>query len=178
MSSVEAITNAIAQLPPVQVGSSRLAGGVRRASMGRTNRPGEQEGRLNAWPNVRLRSIRPGGRDLCDTPHDCGRLGVLRAIAGGGASLADDKYALLRSDPHHPSLHFKRVGRLWSVRVGQGYRSPGRRRWANLVLDRIARRIRPNNPRGVRPLTNTARCHTITESWQRGSQSCPGRCSA
>ena len=37
--------------------------------------------------------------------------------------LADGNYALLRTDPHHPSLHFKRVGRLWSVRVGIGYRA-------------------------------------------------------
>lgn len=37
--------------------------------------------------------------------------------------LADGNYKLLREDPHHPSLHFKRVGRLWSVRVGIGYRA-------------------------------------------------------
>ena len=38
-------------------------------------------------------------------------------------TLADDNYKLLQSDPRHPSLHFKRVGRLWSVRVGVGYRA-------------------------------------------------------
>ena len=35
--------------------------------------------------------------------------------------LADKNYALLKSDPSHASLHFKKVGRrkqLWSVRVG------------------------------------------------------------
>jgi hypothetical protein len=37
--------------------------------------------------------------------------------------LADGNYDLLRADAHHPSLHFKRVGRLWSVRVGIGYRA-------------------------------------------------------
>jgi hypothetical protein len=37
--------------------------------------------------------------------------------------LADGNYALLRADPRHPSLHFRRVGRLWSVRVGIGYRA-------------------------------------------------------
>jgi hypothetical protein len=37
--------------------------------------------------------------------------------------LADANYALLQTDPRHPSLHFKRVGRLWSVRVGIGYRA-------------------------------------------------------
>ena len=37
--------------------------------------------------------------------------------------LADSNYELLRSNPRHPSLHIKRVGRLWSVRVGIGYRA-------------------------------------------------------
>ncbi len=37
--------------------------------------------------------------------------------------LADDNFKLLKSDPRHPSLHFKRVGRYWSVRVGLRYRA-------------------------------------------------------
>jgi hypothetical protein len=37
--------------------------------------------------------------------------------------LADANYALLKHDPRHPSLHFKRVGRYWSVRVGLHYRA-------------------------------------------------------
>ena len=37
--------------------------------------------------------------------------------------LADRSYALLKSDPHHGSLRFKKVGRLWSVRVGSHYRA-------------------------------------------------------
>jgi hypothetical protein len=36
---------------------------------------------------------------------------------------ADANYELLRVDSRHPSLHFKRVGRLWSVRVGIAYRA-------------------------------------------------------
>jgi len=36
---------------------------------------------------------------------------------------ADRHYALLRADPRHPSLHFKRVGRLWSARAAAGYRA-------------------------------------------------------
>lgn len=36
---------------------------------------------------------------------------------------ADANYQLLRDDPRHPSLHFKRIGRFWSVRVGIGYRA-------------------------------------------------------
>jgi hypothetical protein len=32
--------------------------------------------------------------------------------------LADANYELLKRDPRHPSLQFKKVGRYWSVRVG------------------------------------------------------------
>src|SRR5437763_23499 len=32
-------------------------------------------------------------------------------------------FALLKRDPRHPSLHFKRVGRYWSARVGLRYRA-------------------------------------------------------
>lgn len=37
--------------------------------------------------------------------------------------LADKNFDLLKRDPQHPSLHFKRVGRFWSVRVGRDYRA-------------------------------------------------------
>lgn len=39
--------------------------------------------------------------------------------------MADRSFALLKADPHHPSLRFKRVGRYWSVRVGLHYRALG-----------------------------------------------------
>jgi len=39
--------------------------------------------------------------------------------------LADDKFALLKVDPKHPSLHFKRIGAVWSCRVGLHYRALG-----------------------------------------------------
>jgi len=37
--------------------------------------------------------------------------------------LADSCYELLKGDPRHPSLQFKRIGRFWSVRVGLHYRA-------------------------------------------------------
>jgi hypothetical protein len=37
--------------------------------------------------------------------------------------LADRCFGLLRQDPQHPSLHFKKVGKFWSVRVGLHYRA-------------------------------------------------------
>jgi hypothetical protein len=39
--------------------------------------------------------------------------------------LANDSYKLLCENSRHPSLHFKRIGRLWSVRVGLHYRALG-----------------------------------------------------
>jgi hypothetical protein len=39
--------------------------------------------------------------------------------------LADKNYKLLKSDPRHPSLHFKKIGDLWSVRIGLHYRALG-----------------------------------------------------
>ena len=38
-------------------------------------------------------------------------------------ALAEKNFALLKESPQHPSLHFKRAGRFWSVRVGLGYRA-------------------------------------------------------
>ena len=37
--------------------------------------------------------------------------------------LADANFRLLKSDPTHPSLQFKWVGRFWSARVGLRYRA-------------------------------------------------------
>ncbi|WP_246638862.1 type II toxin-antitoxin system RelE family toxin [Rhizobium laguerreae] len=37
--------------------------------------------------------------------------------------LADGNFDLLKQDPRHPSLHFKRVGRFWSARVGASWRA-------------------------------------------------------
>jgi hypothetical protein len=37
--------------------------------------------------------------------------------------LADKNFALLKADPKHPSLHFKRVGLYWSARVGRDFRA-------------------------------------------------------
>lgn len=36
---------------------------------------------------------------------------------------ADKQFALLKQDPMHPSLRFKKVGRFRSVRVDAGYRA-------------------------------------------------------
>ena len=37
--------------------------------------------------------------------------------------LADRNFEVLKENPKHPSLHFKKVARYWSVRVGISYRA-------------------------------------------------------
>lgn len=37
--------------------------------------------------------------------------------------LADKNFQLLKDNPSHPSLQFKKVGKVWSVRVGSNYRA-------------------------------------------------------
>lgn len=37
--------------------------------------------------------------------------------------VADKNFELLKANPDHPSLHLKKVGRYWSVRVGRKHRA-------------------------------------------------------
>lgn len=37
--------------------------------------------------------------------------------------LADNNFRLLKTDSSHPSLQFKKIGKVWSVRVGSNYRA-------------------------------------------------------
>lgn len=38
-------------------------------------------------------------------------------------TLANENYELLKRNPRHPSLHFKKVGHFWSARIGIHYRA-------------------------------------------------------
>jgi len=46
-----------------------------------------------------------------------------RALPAEVQGLADKSFSLLKADSRHPSLHFKKVGRFWSARVGLHYRA-------------------------------------------------------
>jgi hypothetical protein len=50
---------------------------------------------------------------------------------------ADKHFVLLKSYPNHPSLHLRKIGDLWSVRVGLHYRSLG----MDAPSDRAPRRV-------------------------------------
>jgi hypothetical protein len=56
-----------------------------------------------------------------------------RQLPGNVRRLADKNYQLLNSNPSHPSLHFKRVGRFWSARVGAHHRALAVEAGADLV---------------------------------------------
>lgn len=36
---------------------------------------------------------------------------------------ADKNFELLKENPQHPSLHIKKAGKYWSVRIGMKYRA-------------------------------------------------------
>jgi hypothetical protein len=50
---------------------------------------------------------------------------LYRSLPADIRTLADRAFALLKADPHHPSLRFKKIDVLWSVRVGLHYRALG-----------------------------------------------------
>lgn len=56
-----------------------------------------------------------------------------RGLPEQARQLADRNYALLKTDPTHRSLHFKKIASLWSVRVGLHYRALATEVDGNLV---------------------------------------------
>jgi hypothetical protein len=48
------------------------------------------------------------------------------ALPKSAQQTSDQCYELLKADPTHPSLHFKKIGKkYWSVRAGLDYRALG-----------------------------------------------------
>jgi mRNA-degrading endonuclease RelE of RelBE toxin-antitoxin system len=50
---------------------------------------------------------------------------VIRKLPLSIQKLADRKFALLKTNPKHPSLHLKKVRKYYSTRVGRKYRVLG-----------------------------------------------------
>lgn len=48
-------------------------------------------------------------------------------------ALADKNFDMLKANPRHPSLRLKRIGPLWSARVGLGHRALGKDRAEGIV---------------------------------------------
>ena len=51
--------------------------------------------------------------------------------------LADRNFEILKRDPRHPSLHFKKAGRFWSARIGIHFRAVAVQEGEDLVWFRI-----------------------------------------
>jgi len=49
--------------------------------------------------------------------------GAYKALPIAIQNTADKNFSILKATPRHPSLHFKKVGKYWSVRVGIHYRA-------------------------------------------------------
>jgi len=45
------------------------------------------------------------------------------ALPSSVKQVADRNYELLKTDPKHPSLHFKKIKRYWTIRAGIHYRA-------------------------------------------------------
>ena len=57
-------------------------------------------------------------------------------LPGEVRKLADKNFELLKSNPYHPSLHFKKVDdsrKIWSVRIGVQYRALGMEKSDSIV---------------------------------------------
>ena len=50
---------------------------------------------------------------------------LYEALPSDIRDLADKNYQLLKSNPRHPSLQFKKIANFWSVRIGLHYRALG-----------------------------------------------------
>ncbi len=46
-----------------------------------------------------------------------------QALPDGVQSAANHTFELIKQNPRHPSLHLKKVGSYWSVRIGLHYRA-------------------------------------------------------
>src|SRR5437870_4108658 len=80
-----------------------------------------------------------GAARTCEAPCQPEVLALLSATSTRGQRLADANFALLKRDLHHPSLHFKKVGRFWSARVGLHFRAVAVERGSDMVWFWIGR---------------------------------------
>ena len=72
----------------------------------------------------------PGILSRCRDPFTCASvfLEVLSRAARTGPKLADKNFALFKSNPRHPSLGFRKKGRVYTAEIGRSYRAIARER--------------------------------------------------
>jgi hypothetical protein len=77
------------------------------------------------WQLGLCATTRRGRPRSCDSSGGADFWACYRALPDPVQSLADKAFELLKTDPRHPSLYFKKVDKFWSVRVGIHYRALG-----------------------------------------------------
>lgn len=75
------------------------------------------------WPRRPWRILKLACALSYETLYQPQVLEALLRFACTHRRLADRKFELLKQNPKHPSLHFKRVQHFWSVRVSLSYRA-------------------------------------------------------
>src|SRR5690242_1748577 len=71
----------------------------------------------------RSRRIARANLGICETFCIPRFWAAYEALPAAVRQLADANFELLKRDPRHPSLQFKKVGKFWSVWVGLRYRA-------------------------------------------------------
>jgi len=66
---------------------------------------------------------RPGVFATCEAQDDGAFLESLPCVTGTSPGNRSQELSDLRENPRHPSLRFKKVGKLWSARVGRDHRA-------------------------------------------------------
>lgn len=74
--------------------------------------------RNRRWPPIERVKPRP-----CETCRHARIWHCYRELSAVIRELADKNFDLLKNNPRHPSLHLKKAGRFWSVRVGLHHRA-------------------------------------------------------
>jgi hypothetical protein len=88
--------------------------------------------------------------------------------------LADRNYELLKSDPAHRSLHFKKIGEVWSVRVGLQHRALATEAQNAFVWFWIGSHAEYDKLLGRKPATRTVRPPTDSARKGRSKRRGPG----
>ena len=117
--SIREIEVAITQLAARSGGIDGVAGGISREGVGSKDRGGPGCWSPGRCPGGRGSGIRGRVGSSAMTHLTLPRFwGHYHRLPAHVQRLADKNYELLKADPNHPSLHFKKVGKtnqLWSV---------------------------------------------------------------
>ncbi len=58
---------------------------------------------------------------------------LYKKLPAEAQALANRSFVMIKNNPHHPSLHHKKVGKFWSVRIGLHFRALAVEEGADLI---------------------------------------------